>query len=82
MELDRLDYSVLSLLIKRKCTTFFKSMTIREMYGELNTTDITAYRKVKRLNRLGYVEKGCKAAQADSWYLTEKGVGLIQSIGS
>ena len=60
MELNRTDYIILKLLKKKKCTSFFEGMTMKEM---------------------GYVEKGCKSIQADTFYLLDKGINFIERKG-
>lgn len=58
--------------------SFFKGMTIYEILDVLGGSRVTTYKKLNRLVKLGYVEKGCKDINADTYLLTAKGIGLIK----
>lgn len=81
MELNRLDYIILKLLYKKKCLSHFDSMTIQEIMDITKTSRTTTYRKVMNLEKNGYLKKGCKSIQADTFYLLEKAIKLIESKG-
>lgn len=81
MELDRLDYVILTLLKNNNYTSYFRSMTIQEIMSVTNTTRPTTYRRVMRLFQNGYVKKGCKSVQADTFYLSNEGIELIDVRG-
>lgn len=81
MELNRLDYCIMKLLKKNDCTSFFESMTLQEIMEVTHTSRPTLYRKMMNLRNLGYVEKGCKSTQADTFYLLEKGINIVKSKG-
>ena len=38
----------------------------------------TLYRKMKKLVKLGYVKKGCLDNHADTFYLTEEGIRVVE----
>ena len=77
MDLDRIDFIILRLLRKNNYTKFFRSMTLQEIMAVTNTTRPTTYRRMMKLRKKGYVEKGCKAIQADTFYLYKKGIELV-----
>ena len=81
MDLNRLDYCILKLLKKRECTSFFESMTLQEIMDVTHTSRPTTYRKMMNLKKLGYVEKGCKSTQADTFYLQKKGIDIVEKKG-
>lgn len=81
MELNRLDYCIMKLLKKKNCTSFFESMTLQEIMKVTNISRPTLYRKMINLRELGYVDKGCKSMQADTFYLLKKGINLVESKG-
>ena len=81
MELNRTDYIILKLLKKKKCTSFFEGMTLQEIMDVTQTTRPTTYRKTMNMKEMGYVEKGCKSIQADTFYLLDKGINFIERKG-
>lgn len=81
MELNRLDYVILMLLKKQNCTSHFKSMTIQEIISVTGTSRPSTYRKMMKLLEYGYVKKGCKSTNADTFYLTEKSLELLTESG-
>lgn len=81
MDLNRLDYCIMKLLKKNNCTSFFESMTLQEIMETTHTSRPTTYRKMMNLKNLGYVEKGCKSTQADTFYLLPKGINIVEKKG-
>lgn len=82
MELNRLDYVIMKLLKKKKCTSHFESMTLQEIMRVTGTSRPTTYRKMMNLCKHGYVEKGCKSTNADTFYLLEKGIKITENGGN
>ena len=41
----------------------------------------TTYRRMMNLRKHGYVQKGCKSINADTFYLLEKGIKIVESGG-
>lgn len=78
MELDRFDYIILKLLKKKNCNSFFQSMTLQEVIAFTQTNRTSTYRKMMKLIKDGYVAKGCKSWNADTFYLTEMGSRLTK----
>ena len=81
MQLNRLDYCIMKLLRKNNCTSYFESMTLQEIMDVTHTSRPTTYRKMMNLKKLGYVEKGCKSTQADTFYLQKKGLDIVEKKG-
>lgn len=82
MELNRLDYVIMKLLKKKNCTSHFESMTLQEIMSVTNTSRPTTYRKMMNLCNQGYVKKGCMSTNADTFYLQEKAIKLIENGGN
>lgn len=82
MELTRADYAVLKFLKKRNCVTHFRSATLQEIMSITSNSRPTTYRRMMNLRKYGYVEKGCKAINADTFYLLEKGIKIVESGGN
>lgn len=82
MDLNRLDYVIMKLLKKKECVSHFESMTLQEIMEVTRTSRPTTYRKMMNLCKLGYVEKGCKSTQADTFYLLNKGINLVSNGGN
>lgn len=81
MELTRADYAVLKFLKKRNCVTHFRSATLQEIMSITSNSRPTTYRRMMNLRKYGYVEKGCKAINADTFYLCKKGIEIVESGG-
>lgn len=59
----------------------FEGMTLQEIMDVTQTTRPTTYRKMMNMKEMGYVEKGCKSIQADTFYLLDKGINFIERKG-
>lgn len=81
MELTRVDYVILKFLKKKNCTSHFMSATLQEIMQITGNSRPTTYRKMMNLCEHGYVEKGCKSVNADTFYLLEKGMKIIENGG-
>ena len=81
MELSRTDYSILKTLVNENATNHLESMTLKEIMNIMKTSRPTTYRKMIRLKELGYVEKGCKSVQADTFYILPKGISIVKNKG-
>lgn len=78
MELTRVDYVILKFLKKKNCMSHFMSATLQEIMQITNNSRPTTYRRMMNLRKYGYVEKGCKAVNADTFYLLEKGIKIVE----
>ena len=81
MELNRLDYVILKLLKKKNCVSHFESATLQEIMSFTKTSRPTTYRKMMNLEKLGYVKRGCKSTNADTFYLQQKGIDIVEMRG-
>lgn len=81
MELTRVDYVILKFLKKKNCTSHFMSATVHEIMEITGNSRPTTYRRIMNLREHGYVEKGCKAINADTFYLLEKGIKIVEHGG-
>lgn len=77
MELTRSDCEILRFLRDRDFTDQYRSATLREIMQITKNSRPTAYRKMMNLRDQKYIGKGCKAVNADTFYLLEKGRKLI-----
>lgn len=57
MGLTRVDYIIMKLLKKKGSTSYFESMTLKEIMGTIKISRPTLYRKMMDLRKYGYVEK-------------------------
>ena len=81
MELSRVDYVILKFLKKKNCTNYFESATLQEIMQITCNSRPTTYRRMMNLRKCGYVEKGCKSINADTFYLCKKGLKIVESGG-
>ena len=79
--LNRLDFMILKSLYDGGCTEHYHSMTITDLIndneGTLGTR-MTIYRKMQKLVKEGYIKKGCLDNHADTFYLLQKGIKLVE----
>ena len=78
MDMDRMDYALMKFLKSNSCVGFFNGMTEQEIMDKLGSRRSTTYRKLIRLIGQGYVEKGCKDINADTYCITDKGIKLVE----
>lgn len=78
MELNRLDYFYLKTLQNKKCTGFFQSITVQELRELLNGDRSSTYRRLMKLYYLGYLDKGCKSGNADTFFITDAGLEILK----
>lgn len=81
MELTRVDYVILKYLKKKNCVSHFESATLQEIMQISGNSRPTTYRRMMNLRKYGYVEKGCRAINADTFYLLEKGMKIVENGG-
>lgn len=81
LELNRLEFLILDTMYDAGCKDHFHSMTITELM-EINDgglgTRMTIYRKMQKLLKAGYIDKGCLDNHADTFYLLEKSIKLFE----
>ena len=78
LELNRQENAYLKVQKSHDFVTPYETMTLKEIMHFAGGTRVTAYRKLKRICELGYMAKGCKSAQADTYYITKKGLRIFE----
>ena len=83
LELNRLEFNILKCLYDSECTDQYHSMTITELlnkHTELGTR-MTVYRKLSKLTKAKYVKKGITDNHADTFFLLDKALKIIEGGG-
>lgn len=81
LELNRLEYMILDTLHGGNYIDHFHSMTISEMLEENAGTlgaRMTVYKKLIKLVKAGYIAKGVVDDHADTYYILEKGIKVVE----
>lgn len=78
-ELTRSDYEILSFLKNNMYISKLESATLQEIMQITKNTRTTTYNKMMNLCEQKYVGKGCKAVNADTFFLLEKGKRLVEA---
>ncbi len=78
MKLDRGSYLILAIMQKCGAADFIQALTINEIAEKerISKTN-TIYKKVKHLQKAGYIKEGVKVGRAKSYYITREGVMLL-----
>ncbi|MFC0903829.1 hypothetical protein ACFHWD_03875 [Clostridium sp. MT-14] len=80
-EIDKIDISMLHYMYSYKKEDALYSIKIKELHNFIlkkqNITYYTIVRRVKRLLSLNYILKGYKIGNADTYYLSEKGIKFL-----
>lgn len=79
VELTRSDCNILEFLKKNDYTNQLRSATLQEIMQITSNSRPTTYRKMMNLFNAKYVGKGCKAVNADTFYLLEKGNRIVEN---
>ena len=82
-ELNRIDYMILESLYVGGCKDRFHGMTITEMLDDNDGSlgkRMTVWKKMQKLVNNGYLAKGILDDHADTYYLTEKSIKIIESL--
>ncbi|MDD3362785.1 MAG: hypothetical protein PHW34_14050 [Hespellia sp.] len=78
MELNRCAYVILGILRSKGATDKVHGLTIMEISSmERVSKPNTIHKKVKELQKLGYVEEGIKAGKGKTYILTDRGLKLL-----
>ena len=77
MELTRSDCEILGFLRDNDFTDQYRSATLQEIMQITKNSRPTTYRKMMNLCEYGFVRKGCKAVNANTFYLDSKAYGII-----
>lgn len=80
-ELNRMEFMILQSLYDGGCIGTYRSMTISDLLedneGALGVR-MTVYRKMRKLVKAGYIKKRCLDNHADTFYLLEKGIKVVE----
>ena len=79
-KLNRAEYKILKCLYRNGCTSQYHSMTVAELLDadkELKTTNVI-YKNLKKLQSAKYVNKGIANSHADTYYLLDKAIKIIE----
>ena len=82
-ELNRVDYMILESLYVGGCKDRFHGMTITEILDDNDGSlgkRMTVWKKMQKLVNNGYLAKGILDDHADTYYLTEKSIKIIESL--
>lgn len=80
-ELNRLEYMILDTLYAFGSRDRFHGMTITEILTENEGSlgaRMTVYKKMRKLVKAGYIEKGAIDNHADTFYLLDKAIKTIE----
>ena len=78
MALNRCAYIILGIMQKKKAVNEMRGMTIYEIKDfERISGRNTIYKRLREMQKLGYVNEGAKVGKAKSYYLTEKGQAFL-----
>lgn len=81
--LNRVDYMILESLYVGGCKDGFHGMTITEISDDYEGSlgkRTTVWKKMQKLVNNGYLAKGILDDHADTYYLTEKSIKIIESL--
>lgn len=84
--LNRLDFILLNIIYYADCKSHFNSMTINEIMDSktdesgkcLIGRKMTLYNKLQKLVQHEYLKNGVKDAKANTYYIIEKGIKLVE----
>lgn len=81
-ELNRLDLSILLILVNEEAMNELNGMTINEinLYNEEKplSTRPNLSKRIRKLHSVGLIEKGVKDITSDTYFITEKGLTTIK----
>lgn len=81
LELNRLEYMILESLYIGGCKDRFHGMTITEILDDNDGSlgkRMTVWKKMQKLVSNGYLAKGILDDHADTYYLLEKSIKIIE----
>lgn len=78
--MNRLDFIVLSILRQNGANNRLSAMAVSEIVDEEEFVykDNTIYKKIKEFETAGLVAQGLKEGRAATFYITEKGVQILE----
>lgn len=74
MELCRISYLIMGILRSQNAIDRIHGLTVYEIHklGKV-TVPNTVHKKIKNLEKLGFVKEGVKSGKAKTYFLTEEG---------
>ena len=80
MELNRLEFNILKCLYDNGCTDPYHSITITELLEKHEKLEkrMTIYKKLRKLTEEKYVKKGIVDNHADTFFLSDKALKIIE----
>ena len=77
-ELNRMSFIIMNQMLKAKATDFMHSLSCEEIKEQIKIVETcTVYKYIRKLERLGFVEKGAKVTRAYGYILTEKAIEML-----
>jgi hypothetical protein len=65
----------------KKATDKIHALTVAEVSGfERMSKPNTIHKKIKEMETQGYVGDGVKSGRANTYYITDKGLGIIKEV--
>lgn len=83
LKLNRLEYMILESLYEGGCKDVFHGMTIAEILDDNDGAlgkRMTVWKKMKKMVDADYIAKGVLDNHADTYYLTEKSIKIIEPL--
>lgn len=77
-ELNRMSFIIMNQMMKAQATDFMHSLSCEEIQNQIRIVETcTIYKYIRKLERLGFVEKGAKVTRAYGYILTDKAIELL-----
>lgn len=83
-KLNRMDFNILQCLYDGGYKDHYHSITITDLLKDnedLLGARMTVYKKLIKLVKAGYIKKGCLDNHADTFYLLEKAIRIVEGGG-
>ena len=83
-KLNRMDFNILQCLYDGGYKDHYHSITITDLLkdnGDSLGARMTVYKKLVKLVKAGYIKKGCLDNHADTFYLLEKAIRIVEGGG-
>lgn len=80
-EINRLEFYILDTLRQLEMKDKFHSLTITELMEENEGAlgaRMTVYKRLKKLSKDGFIDKGIIDNHADTYFITERGIELLE----
>lgn len=82
LSINKNDYKILNIFRSEKAYTVLTGITIKEIIEKSNLSMSKVRSTKRKFLKLGYIAKGAKDTNAETFYMTEKGKKeLIDAVG-